>query len=129
LVLAQCAPHAGTRLFGPQDEVASGTWGGRGIALAVTNTGAHAEFDCASGDITKPLTVDSNGRLAVDGVFVRERPGPIREGEESDRKPARYSGRVDGETMTLMVTLTEANQTIGTYTLRHGAAPRVTKCR
>ena len=111
-----------------QSRVPTGTWGGQGIALAVTDTGAHAELDCASGDIAAPLTVDGGGRFAADGVFIQERPGPVREGEEADRKPARYAGRVDGETMTLEVTLTESKQTVGTFTLRRGATPRVTKC-
>ena len=112
----------------PQTRVPTGIWGGQGLALVVTDAGAHAEFDCASGDIAAPLAIDNDGRFAADGVFIQERAGPVREGEEAERKPARYSGRVDGDTMTLEVALTESKQSIGTFTLRRGATPRVTKC-
>ena len=66
--------------------------------------------------------------MAVDGVFVRERGGPVREGEEADRRRARYSGRVDGSTMTLGITLIDSNENIGTFTLNHGAEPLIRKC-
>ena len=115
---------------GPRDSrVATGSWGGAHIALSVTEAGAHIEFDCAYGDIDRPLTVDDRGTLTVDGVFVREHGGPVREGEEGDKKAARYSGRVDGATMTLDVVLKDSNERIGTFTLKHGAAPGVRKCR
>jgi hypothetical protein len=114
----------------PSDSrVATGTWGGPHIGISVTEAGAHIEFDCAYGDIDRPLTVDDRGGLAVDGVFVREHGGPVREGEEADKKPARYSGRLDGATMTLDVILKDSNEKIGTFTLKHGAAPGVRKCR
>ena len=109
---------------GPDDgRVPTGTWGGEHVALTVTNAGAHVEFDCASGDIKRPLTVDRNGRFSVDGVLVQEH-GPIRRGEE----PARYSGQVDGDAMTLDVILIDSNGTVGTFTLTHGGDQHVTKC-
>jgi len=58
------------------------------IAPSVTERGAHVEFDCAYGDIDRPLTVDDRGNLAVDGVFVQEHGGPVREGEEGNKQPA-----------------------------------------
>jgi hypothetical protein len=116
--------------MGPGNKrVSAGTWGGQGIALTVTEAGAHVEFPCAHGDVSEPLTVDGNGNLAVDGVFVQERPGPVRIGEEPEKKPARYTGKVDGNTMTLDVILKDSNQSVGSYSLTHGATPRVTKCR
>lgn len=126
LVAGACA----SPMTGPSDSrVATGTWGGPHIGLSVTDAGAHIEFDCAYGDIARPLTVDDRGTLVVDGVFVREHGGPVREGEEGDKRPARYSGRIDGTTMTLDVILKDANEKIGTFTLQHGAAPGVRKCR
>jgi hypothetical protein len=109
--------------------VPTGTWGGDHLALTVTGGGAHLEFDCASGDITAPLTLDSTGRLDVDGVFIREHGGPTRADETPEREPARYSGRVEGQTMTLDVTLTSSKESVGTFTLTLGAEPRVRKCR
>jgi hypothetical protein len=119
-----------TSVVGGVDDtrVQTGAWGGEHLALTVTETGAHLEFDCASGDVTEPLTVDREGRLAVDGVYVRGHGGPTRSGEEPDRKPARYSGRIEGNTMTLAVTLTDSKENVGTFTLTHGAQPRLRRC-
>ena len=108
--------------------VQTGTWGGEHVAMTVTAGGAHLEFDCASGDINQPLTLDSERRMAMDGVFVREHGGPVRDGETADRRPARYSGRINGNTMTLGITLIDSNENIGTFTLNYGAEPAVRKC-
>jgi hypothetical protein len=112
----------------PSDGRVAGEWGGQHVALTVTSTGAHVEFDCASGEITKPLTADSQGRFSIEGIYVREHPGPIHVGDDPDRQPARYSGRVDGTTMTLDVMLIASNQTVGSFTLTRDAQPRVLKC-
>ena len=108
--------------------VATGMWGGEHVGLAVTETGAHVEFDCASGDITQPLALDARGNLSVDGVYVREHGGPIQVGEVPDRRPARYAGRVSGTTLTLDVILTDSNEKVGTFTLERGGASGVRKC-
>src|SRR6267142_1618957 len=54
--------------LGADATVPNGTWGGEHASLTVTDAGAHAEFDCASGDIDQPLAVDAEGRLNVEGV-------------------------------------------------------------
>jgi hypothetical protein len=109
--------------------VATGTWGGPHVALSVAEAGAHLEFDCASGEISQPLTIDSRGNLAVDGVFIRERPGPQRVGEEPPKYAARYSGTIDGNTLTFDVTLTDSKESIGRFTVSRGKEPQVFKCR
>jgi hypothetical protein len=112
----------------PDDRLQTGTWGGEHVALTVTDDGAHVEFDCAFGDISQPLTVDRDGRLAVDGVFVQERGGPVRLGEP-ERQAARYSGRLTGDTLTFDVTLTASSEKAGSFTVVRAAAPRLRKCR
>jgi len=112
-----------------ESRVATGGWGGPHVALTVTEAGAHLEFDCASGEINEPLTIDRSGNLAVDGVFIRERHGPQRVGEEPPKDPARYSGKIDGNTLTFEVTLTESKQSVGTFTVTRGREPQVFKCR
>jgi hypothetical protein len=114
----------------PDDgRVPAGTWGGEHVALTVTDAGAHAEFDCASADITQPLTVDRGGRVAVEGVYVREHGGPVRLGEEPDRPRALFSGRLDGKILTIDITLIESKEIIGHFTVTLGSQPRVRKCR
>jgi hypothetical protein len=129
-MLLLSAVACATSIVGGADgtRVQTGVWGGEHLALTVTESGAHLEFDCASGDVTEPLTVDRDGRLGVDGVYVRGHGGPIRSGEEPERKPARYSGRIEGNTMTLDVTLTDSKESVGTFTLTHGAQPRLRRC-
>lgn len=108
--------------------VANGRWGGLGVSLSISDSGAEAEFDCAHGTIRGPLRLDSEGRFDVPGAFVRERPGPVREGEGDVEEPARYRGRADGDTLKLEVFLPGPGRTVGPYTLERGATPRLRKC-
>ena len=109
------------------DRVAQGTWGGQGIGLEVTETGARVEYDCARGTVDQAMTLDADGRFDSRGTYASEGPGPIREGESKGR-PAQYSGQLQGETMTLTVKLVGADEVIGTFTLVHGKFPRIRKC-
>ena len=110
----------------PLDHVPSGTWGGEHIALEVTEKGATIEYDCAHGSIDAPLALDADGRLDVKGMHVRERPGPTRPGQDEGRA-ARYTGKTDGKTLTLTVTL-DGGETLGTFQLTLGAEPRIFRC-
>ena len=103
-------------------------WGGDHAALTVTDAGGHVEFDCASGEIAQPLALDESGRLDATGVFIPGHGGPIGVGEEPDRKPARYAGRLADRTLTLTVTLVDSNERIGSFTLTYAAVPRITRC-
>lgn len=106
----------------------TGTWGGPHVQMEVERDGARLEFDCAHGATDGPLALDNNGRFDLAGYFVRERGAPASAGWQEKRLPARYTGRVEGKTMTLDVTLTEAGDHIGTFTLTHEQAARLTKC-
>jgi hypothetical protein len=115
---------------GPETrQVARGTWGGDHIRLEVGEKGADLEFDCAHGSIDNPILLDDLGRFEIKGVLVREQHGPIRVGHEPKNEPAVYSGRLQGATMTLWVTLSGSQETLGTYSLVHGEQARVRKCR
>ncbi len=108
--------------------VATGRWGGMHIALEVTEGGAAVEYDCATGTIDQPLILDTEGRFEARGSHSPERGGPVREGQEPPRRPARYRGRVEGETLYLQVDLLEPAETLGSFTLVHGREPRLFKC-
>jgi len=105
-----------------------GEWGGDHVKLLVTETGGTLEYDCAHGTIDQPLLADSSGRFDLAGTHTREHGGPIRIGEKEDKRPARYTGRTDGRTMTLTVTLTGSNEPVGTFTLTRGQLGRIVKC-
>jgi hypothetical protein len=118
--------QAGARAAPDASAVATGAWGGEHIVLKVSEKGAEVEFDCAHGQVTQPITLDKHGDFDVAGTFTPEHGGPVRRDENSTSASARYSGHVDGDTMSLTVSL--GKEKVGTYTLIRGSRPRLTKC-
>lgn len=108
--------------------VPTGGWGGARVGLAVEETKARLEFDCAHGVIGRPLTLDGKGGFQVEGRYFPEHGGPVRADEDTEGRPARYSGSLSARTLTLTVRL-EDGQTLGPYTLRLGQTPRLMKCK
>lgn len=108
--------------------VPNGVWGGSGIRIDVRKKGARVEFDCAHGTIPGTLKTDGNGGFDFKGLIEMERGGPVHEGRQAQRRTARYAGRVEGATMALTVTLLDAGEAIGTFTLVRGKRARLTKC-
>ena len=117
-----------------------GTWGGPHLILTVTASGATLEFECAHGAIDQEIALDANGRFDVRGTYEGEAGAAtdisishedgngVSKATTSTGHPARYTGRVTGQTMTLTVTLTDPENTLGTFTLTSGATPRLRKC-
>jgi hypothetical protein len=108
-------------------KVPLGAWGGKHIALTVTERDARFEIDCAHGTIAGPLSLDANCRFSSSGFYVSERNSMEREGS-SERRPARYTGWSDGKRMTLTIVLTDTGQVIGEFNLTLGTEPQITKC-
>jgi len=111
---------------GAAERVKTGAWGGTGLLLRVTGDGATIEADCANGSISTPLVLDGDGAFSVEGTWIPEGRGPVRD-EEPARQRARYAGRVDGKTMTLEIS--KGDDRVGTFTLTHGSEGRLRKCR
>jgi hypothetical protein len=86
------------------------------------------EFDCAHGTLDQAPGPDGNGHFDVPGTFFREHGGPVRPGEVPDAHPARYAGTIAGSTLTLTVTITDAQQVVGPFKLVRGASARLMKC-
>lgn len=108
--------------------LAHGVWGGPGIQMTVGPEGAVLELDCANGTIEGPIAVGSDGRFRASGAYAVERGGPVREGEETGR-PAVYEGRVEGKKLTLVITLAEGKEEVGTWELIQGRHGRIIKCQ
>ncbi|MCA1593278.1 MAG: hypothetical protein LC754_11645 [Acidobacteria bacterium] len=109
--------------------VPEGMWGGLHVRMQVSEDGAEIEYDCAHGTLDAPLKLDGEGRFAVTGTHVREGHGPIRLGVPPASRPAHYTGRIEGRTMSLTVTLENSTEDLDTFTLREGSAGRLWKCR
>jgi hypothetical protein len=124
-LLACCS--CGEVTTGPS-RLSAGVWGGDHISLSVTDTSTRLELDCAHGDIPAVVTLDRKGEFLVAGTYTREHGGPIRQGESPDSHPAIYSGQVASTTMTLTIRLSDANETVGVFTLVSGSQGRVFKC-
>ena len=108
--------------------VAVGSWGGDHIRLDVASSGATTEYDCAHGTIDEPIVVDSNGRFSVSGTHTAEHGGPARNDDPQNRRPARYDGRVVGDTMEITVMVTDSRQRIGQFMLFLNHPARLLKC-
>lgn len=108
--------------------LSAGAWGGDHISMTVAQPFTHMELDCAHADIPQPIQLEAFNRFEVSGTFVREHGGPIRVGEVPDSHAASFSGSIAEATMTLVIRLTDLNDTIGNYTLTRGAMGRVVKC-
>lgn len=108
--------------------VAPGSWGGNGIRLVVEPHSTAIEYDCAEGQITEVLMIDQNGNFDAKGVHTRQRGGPILKDDPQKGVPARYTGRISGNQMTLKVTLIENNTPIGDFNLELGKNVRLHKC-
>lgn len=108
--------------------VPDGVWGGQHMGLWLENGLGRIEYDCASGTIDEPLRLDKRDRFNVKGKHHKQRGGPIRNDEPSKDQPARYTGSLVGQTLTITVTLTNTRETIGTFRLTHNQEPRIVKC-
>jgi hypothetical protein len=118
--------EASTQYAADASSLATAVWGGQGIALKVSAKGADVEFDCAHGQIPQPIKLDKHGDFEVAGTFTAEHGGPMRRDETLQSAPARYSGHVDGDSMSLTVTLDKRQ--VGSYTLTRGSQGHITRC-
>ena len=109
-------------------DVAPGQWGGTGISLTISPDSSQIGYDCANGEITEKLKVDRSSNFSARGVFIARTPGPEREDQPPVRQPARYTGHISGDNMTLKVTLASDGTQIGEFHLERGKTGRLHRC-
>ena len=110
------------------DRSLAGRWGGQHVGLAMGEASGRLDYDCAAGSIDGPLIADAAGRFAATGTHTPGQGGPDRIDYVPPAYPARYSGSVRGDTMTLLVDVSGINVRIGPYTLRRSAEPVLLRC-
>lgn len=113
----------------PSDgRIALGTWGGDSAGMIVSDTAMHLHIDCTYGDVSGRVSVNMNGEFDVTGSYTL-RAYPIAIGPAL---PARFVGRLDGDQVTLTVTVndTVAHQTVvrGPVRVILGDEPRLGAC-
>ena len=107
--------------------IPTGVWGGQHINIDVGEKSARIEYDCASGVINGPLSVDANGNFKLRGTHRIERGGPVRADDKPNDHPATYTGSIKGNTMTL--TLKVGDSDTETFTLEKGKEGELFKCK
>jgi hypothetical protein len=117
-----------------------GIWGGPHVILTVSESGATLEFDCAHGAIDQEIVLDANDRFEVRGTYEgeasaatdisisKEDSSGVSKAATATGHPARYTGEVNGRIMTLTATLSDTATSLGPFTLKSGATPRLKKC-
>jgi len=110
----------------PTGPLETGVWGGTGVAMTVTASGASLEFDCATGSIAGRIVVIDE-RFSLPGIFILEHGGPVHENEPPDQRAATYAGRLSGSAMQLDITLEDGTR-IGPFEVRKDRSPVLRKC-
>jgi len=108
--------------------VAAGQWGGTGVLVDVTRTGASVQFDCAKGQISQQLRMRKDGSFSAIGSYERSGPGPIRVDRQQGARKVIYKGKVTGNSMSIKLTDSETKEDLGSFALVKGAGGRIHRC-
>ncbi len=112
----------------PAPRVSEGRWGGIGLSVEVTSSGAKIELDCAHGTIDAPLALDGQGNFDLPGTLVREHGGPVREGEPERKESIRVMGRLEGQTLMVRIVRPGATKARDPISVAFGKPPMLRKC-
>jgi hypothetical protein len=112
----------------PAGTLAVGTWGGQHIALEVTGAGATYELDCAHGTVAGPIALDAAGHFTAHGTYVQEHGGPTSAEETPNSQAVTYTGTVQGDQLSLVITDSASGTELGKFALGLGTPGRVLKC-
>ena len=101
-----------------------GTWGGDNAGMIVNGNDVHVHIGCTLGDAVGPIHPDEDGHFDVSGTYNVD-AYPVNRGINH---PANFSGQIDGQTMTLTVSLTDTARVLGPVTLVYGKEPTMGPC-
>jgi hypothetical protein len=127
VVMKKGSPTPPPKTASSPNQLSPGIWGGNHANLEISEGKSSLEFDCANGTISEPIVLDSNGHFEVQGFYVREGPGPVREGGNGQSR-AIYSGDVKDDTMTLSIRLDGSSDVVLNVTITRGKQGRLRKC-
>jgi hypothetical protein len=101
-----------------------GTWGGDNAGLIVNDTDVHVHIGCTLGDAVGPIHPDADGRFEATGTYNVD-AYPVNRGIDH---PARFTGQITGQMMTLTVSLTDTARVLGPVNLIYGKEPKMGPC-
>ena len=101
-----------------------GTWGGDNAGLIVNDTDVHVHIGCTLGDAVGPIHPDADGRFEATGTYNVD-AYPVNRGIDH---PARFTGQITGQLMTLTVSLTDTARVLGPVSLIYGKEPKMGPC-
>ena len=101
-----------------------GTWGGDDAGLIATDSTVHVHIGCTLGDAVGPVRPGADGSFEALGTYNVD-AYPI---DRGITHPARFNGRIVGQSMTLTVTLTDTARQLGPVTLTYGKEPKMGPC-
>lgn len=102
----------------------TGTWGGDDAGLIAEDTIAHVHIGCTLGNARGPIRPDAFGRFEATGTYNVD-AYPV---DRGILHPARFTGEIDGQALTLTVTLTDNGQQLGPVRLTRGKEPKMRQC-
>src|SRR2546422_9705714 len=108
---------------GPHGPI-KGTWGGDNAGWMAFDTTAHVHIGCTAGDTKQAIVTDAQGRFDAPGRY-NITLYPVARGPDH---PARFTGSVDRNGITLTVTLTDTAVTLGPVRLELGKKPQMGPC-
>src|ERR1700694_5848760 len=101
-----------------------GTWGGDNAGLIVSSTDVHIHIGCTLGDAVGPIHPDANGRFEATGTY-NVNAYPV---DRGITHPARFTGQIIEQTMTLTVSLTDTARVLRPVTLGYGKETKAAPC-
>lgn len=119
LVIAACTSSPSD----PLTEI-KGTWGGEDAGLIASDSSAHVHIGCTLGDTSIPIRPDASGNFDVPGTYNID-AYPV---DRGIIHPARFTGRVSGNELTITVTLVDTGVQLGPARLVHGKEPKMGPC-
>ena len=123
--LVALGPCDGTGAAGPRPgPIEPGVWGGDNAGAIVTDTSAHVHIGCTVGDVHQALETDVEGRFDVRGMY-NITAYPVYRGPDH---PARFTGQIQDQVMTLTVQLTDTAVVLGPVQVFYGKEPRMGAC-
>ena len=105
---------------------ATGDWGGTDVSLTLTPSGGTLSYACGYGSIKPGWSLTGTGAFSAVGQhFFGGGPVPP---QGHPPHPAIYAGRVDGDHLTLTVTLSDLQTVLGPYDLTRDGPPVAEMC-